>query len=87
MRRPILILSLVLIALTGALFSTAGQSQLSRVLVAFGADTSDIVEVRRPPVGLGTLASSYSLSFNSISAPHDGGNGGAIAALGQELFC
>ena len=59
---------------------------MEKVLEVLNLKTTAAAEGVRPAVGLGTLASSYSLSFDSFPAPHDGGAGGAISAVGPHLF-
>ncbi len=86
MRTSVLVFSLVAFGTTGLLLSPIGQAFAEKRFGDPAASAEMNVVNAGAPVGLGTLASSYSLAFNSIPAPTDGGNGGAIAAIGSDVL-
>ncbi len=87
MRTSVLFFSLAAFGATGVILSPAGQDYAE---ARFGPPQATAAAInptpQTGPVGFGTLASSYSLAFKPIPAPTDGGNGGAIAAMGSDVL-
>lgn len=86
MQRPVVLISLAALLVTGFLLSPIAIALVQRSMLESEAVVAPSSAVAGGGVGSGTLVSSYSLVFNSIPAPSDGGNGGAIATIGNDIL-